>query len=285
MRQNSKENIDWSGTWVKRPFSHPERTIRIATSCSGIGAPEEALKQLGLNYEIVFAGDIDKYAKQSYFANHNITEDRWHDDIKTVDTTTYKDKVDFFVSGVCCQSFSRSNSTKRMGVDDPLRGDLYKSFIRIVNECKPKVFVFENVDDILIFPVKGEGITCWEKIRISLEKETGYDLHWQVMNARHYGVPQNRPRLFCVGFKEKTDFLFPAPIELKACLGDYLEKGVSHKNYLRQLTPDECIKLMGFGDFKKVVPGSQIVKQAGNSIVVSVLKALYLQMDISKYGI
>ena len=285
MEQNSKENIDWSGTWVKRPFSHPERTIRIATSCSGIGAPEEALRQLGLKYEIVFTGDIDEYAKQSYFANHSITEDRWHNDIRTVDATVYKDNVDFFVSGVCCQSFSRSNSTKRMGVDDPLRGNLYKSFIRIVNECKPKVFVFENVDDILRFPVKGEGITCWEKICSSLEKETGYDLHWQVLNARHYGVPQNRPRLFCVGFKEKTDFLFPAPIELKTCLGDYLEKGVPHKNYLRHLTPDECIKLMGFHDFKKVVSDTEVIKQAGNSIVVDVLKALYLQMDISKYGV
>lgn len=286
MKQNSKENIDWSGTWVKRPFSHPERTVRIATSCSGIGAPEEALRQLGLNYEIVFAGDIDEYAKQSYFANHSITEDRWHNDIRTVDANPYKDNVDLFVSGICCQSFSGINTTRRMGVDDPTRGDLYKSFIRIVNECHPKVFIFENVVGMMTLKVKGEGITCWEKIRSSLEQETGYDLHWQVMNARHYGVPQNRPRLICVGFKEKTNnFLFPSPIELTTCLGDYLEKGVPHKNYLRHLTPDECIKLMGFHDFKKVVSDTEVIKQAGNSIVVDVLKALYLQMDISKYGV
>ena len=284
MEQNTIDNIDWTGAWVKNPLSHPERKIRIATSCSGIGAPEEALKQLGLDYEIVFAGDIDKYAKQSYFANHNITEDRWHNDIRTVDATAYKGKVDMFVSGICCQAFSVC-STKRMGVDDPTRGDLYKSFIRIVNECQPKVFIFENVVGMMTLKVKGEGITCWEKIRSLLEKETGYDLHWQVMNSRHYGVPQNRPRLICVGFKEKTDFLFPAPIELKTCLGDYLEKGVPHKNFLRHLTPDECIRLMGFKDFKKVVSDTQIVKQSGNSIVVDVMKALYLQMDISKYGV
>lgn len=284
MKQNSIENIDWSGTWVNRPFSHPERTIRIATSCSGIGAPEEALRQLGLKYEIVFAGDIDKYAKQSYFANHNITEDRWHNDIRTLDATEYRDKVDLFVSGVCCQSFSGIN-TRRLCVDDPTRGDLYKSFIRIVNECQPNAFIFENVKGMMTLKVKDEGITCWEKIRSSLEMETGYDLHWQVMNSRHYGVPQNRPRLICVGFKEKTDFLFPAPIELSSCLGDYLEKGVQHKNFLRHLTPDECIKLMGFRDFKKVVADTQVVKQSGNSIVVDVLKALYLQMDISKYGV
>ena len=284
MKQNSIENIDWSGTWVNRPFSHPERTIRIATSCSGIGAPEEALRQLGLNYEIVFAGDIDKYAKQSYFANHDITEDRWHNDIRTVDATTYKDNVDLFVSGICCQAFSGC-STKRMGVDDPTRGDLYKSFIRIVIECQPKVFIFENVEGMMTLQVMDENITCWEKIRSSLEKETGYDLHWQVLNSRHYGVPQNRPRLICVGFKENTDFLFPTPIELKTCLGDYLEKGVPHRNFLRHLTANECIKLMGFRDFKKVVSDTQVIKQAGNSIVIDVLKALYLQMDISKYGV
>ena len=84
---------------------------------------------------------------------------------------------------------------------------------------------------------------------------------------------------------EDSNFLFPAPIELKTCLGDYLEKGVRHKNYLRHLTPDECIKLMGFRDFKKVVSDTQVIKQAGNSIVVDVMKALYLQMDISKYGV
>ena len=108
MEQNTIDNIDWTGAWVKNPLSHPERKIRIATSCSGIGAPEEALKQLGLDYEIVFAGDIDKYAKQSYFANHNITEDRWHNDIRTVDATVYRDMVDLFVSGICCQAFSLS---------------------------------------------------------------------------------------------------------------------------------------------------------------------------------
>lgn len=285
MEQNTLENIDWTGTWVKRPFSHPERTIRIASSCSGVGAPEFGLRGLGLRYEIIFAGDIDKYAKLSYFANHpGITEDRWHNDIRTVDATKYQGMVDLFVSGICCQAFSIS-STKRQGVDDPTRGDLYKSFIRIVNEVQPKAFIFENVVGMMNLKVKGEGITCWEKIRSSIEKETGYDLHFQVMNARDYGVPHNRPRLICVGFKDKTDFLFPCPIKLEKCLGDYLEKGVPHKNYLRHLTSDECIKLMGFKDFKKVVPDSQVIKQSGNSIVIEVLKALYSQMDISQYGV
>lgn len=278
MKQNCIENIDWSGTWVKRPFSHPERKIRIATSCSGIGAPEEALKQLGLNFEIVFAGDIDKYAKKSFFANHPITEDRWHNDIRTVDARPFKDKVDIFVSGVCCQAFSRS-STHRKGTEDPTKGILYQHFVRIVNETKPKCFIFENVEGML-----DDSLGDWEKIKTALEKDTGYDLHWQVLNARDYGVPQNRSRLICVGFKEKTDFLFPAPIELKTCLMDYLVKGVPHKNNVRKLTADESLRLMGFKDFKKVVSDAQLRKQAGNSIVVDVLKALYRQMDITNYG-
>ena len=112
----------------------------------------------------------------------------------------------------------------------------------------------------------------------------GYTSYYQVLNAKDYGVPQNRSRLICVGFKEKTDFLFPAPIELKTCLMDYLVKGVPHKNNVRKLTPDESLRLMGFKDFKKVVSDAQLSKQAGNSIVVDVLKALYRQMDITNYG-
>ena len=66
INQNTPENIDRTGTlWKERTFSHPERTITIGTSCSGIGAPEQALRQLGLNTKIMFAGDIDKNVKKS----------------------------------------------------------------------------------------------------------------------------------------------------------------------------------------------------------------------------
>lgn len=66
--------VDWGGL----EFGHPERKIRLATSFSGIGAIEHAFQRLGLNFEIVFAGDIDDKCKKSYFANYHISEERWH---------------------------------------------------------------------------------------------------------------------------------------------------------------------------------------------------------------
>ena len=102
--------------WTERQFSHPERKIRLATSFSGIGAIEHAFQRLGLNTEIVFAGDIDDKCKKSYFANYDIDESRWHSDIHTFDATPFKGKVDLFVGGAPCQAFSMVG--KRKGFDD-----------------------------------------------------------------------------------------------------------------------------------------------------------------------
>ena len=64
--------------WVNSKFKHPKQKIRIGTLFSGIGAVEHALERLGLNHEIVFAGDIDPFVKKSYLANHKISEKNWH---------------------------------------------------------------------------------------------------------------------------------------------------------------------------------------------------------------
>ena len=87
--QNTPNNLD-KEAWGSKEFVYPERTIRLATSFSGIGAIEHAFCRLGLKYEIVFAGDIEPKCKQSYFANYDITEERWHKDIHEFDATPYK---------------------------------------------------------------------------------------------------------------------------------------------------------------------------------------------------
>ena len=80
--QNSQDNIDFEHpNWKDKPFMFPERTIRIGTSFSGIGAIEYAFKRLGLNTEILFAGDIEPNCKKAYFANYRINEESWHTDI------------------------------------------------------------------------------------------------------------------------------------------------------------------------------------------------------------
>lgn len=215
--QNSKENIDWKGlSWVNRKFSHPERTIRLATSFSGIGAIEYALKRLGLNTKIVFAGDINRNCKTAYFANYNITEDRWHTDIHEFDAKPYKGEVDLFVGGAPCQAFSIVGEQR--GFDDT-RGTLFREFARVVKECQPKVFIFENVQGLF----KHDQGRTWEVIRKSFEDYCGYDVHYQLLNARNYGIPQTRERLYCIGFKKKTSFKYPAPIDLKYKMSDFLE--------------------------------------------------------------
>lgn len=276
INQNSVENIDWEGTlWRERIFSHPERTITIGTSCSGIGAPEQALRQLGLNSKILFAGDIDPNVKKSYFANYDITEEQWHNDMFKFDATPFKGKLSLFVSGICCTTFSRAGALA--GVKDKERGCLYTAFSRIVRECEPEVWIMENVENML----NSNKGSDWRIIKEELDT-LGYDIHYQVLNAKNYGVPQNRARLFVIGFKRPTEFLYPRPIRQEKVIYDILE---DTKEGLRQLTPREALRLQGFGEgFKIAVSDTYAYKQAGNSIAVPVLKALYQQMDITKYG-
>lgn len=128
--QNTKENIDWEGiSWIVKQFSHPEMTIRLATSFSGIGAIEYAMKRLGLKTEIVFAGDIDKNCKATYFANYDIKEENWHTDIHLFNAKPYKGKVDLFVGGAPCQAFSIVGDQR--GFEDT-RGTLFREFARVV---------------------------------------------------------------------------------------------------------------------------------------------------------
>ena len=226
--QNTKANLDDSNTdWREKKFSHPERTIRLGTSFSGIGAIEHALHRLGLNVDIKFAGDIDNDCKTAYFANYQINKDQWHTDIHNFDATPFKDQIDLFVGGAPCQAFSMRG--KRGGFEDT-RGTLFREFARIIIECKPKVFIFENVKGMLSHD-KGH---TWEVIKKTFEEDCGYQVYYQVLNGKNYGVPQSRDRIFCIGFKQETDFKYPAPIELKKTIYDYLESTIDEKYFLKE---------------------------------------------------
>lgn len=145
-KQNTEQNLDSSGiSWVDKTFAYPERKIRIATSFSGIGAIEYAFKRLGLNSEIVFAGDIEPNCKKTYFANYDIKDEQWHTDIKLLNAKPFRHKVDLFVGGAPCQAFSIVGD--QLGFADT-RGTLFREFARVVKECQPKVFIFENVQGL-----------------------------------------------------------------------------------------------------------------------------------------
>lgn len=215
-----------SDDWKERDFAYPERTIRLGTIFSGIGAIEHAFQRLKLKHEIVFAGDIDANCKKSYFANYDIKEEDWFTDVREFDAQKYKGKVDFIVGGAPCQAFSMVG--KRLGFEDA-RGTLFYEFARIVKETEPKVFLFENVKGLL----NHDSGRTWSVMHDIFE-ELGYDVHFRVLNSKDYGIPQNRERLYCLGFKKATEFEFPAPIELEYRMYDFLEDYVDTKYFLRE---------------------------------------------------
>lgn len=133
-------------SWKDLEFSHPERTIRLGTMFSGIGAIEHALQRLKLKHRIIFAGDVDANCKKSYFANYDIKEEDWFEDARTFDARKYKGQIDLLVGGAPCQAFSMVG--KRLGFEDA-RGTLFYEFARVIKETQSKVFIFENVKGLI----------------------------------------------------------------------------------------------------------------------------------------
>lgn len=223
----SQTPISTGGTcWRDIDFLYPEKTVRVGTLFSGIGAIEHAFQRLNLKHEIVFAGDIEPKCKASYFANYNISEENWFSDVREFDARPYFGKVDFVVGGAPCQAFSMVGH--RLGFEDA-RGTLFYEFARVVKETSPKVFLFENVRGLLNHD-KGR---TWQVMHDIFE-ELGYDLKFRVLNSCDYGIPQHRERIFCIGFRQKTNFEYPAPVDLEYRMYDFLEDFIDTKYFLKE---------------------------------------------------
>lgn len=235
--------------------------IRIGTVFSGIGSPEQALIRLGIPHEVVFACDngdriieydhkkefetiksfnnakekkeyVDNlyktktrktnFVQQSYIANYHIENDCFYQDVLLLDGTDYRNKIDIFVGGSPCQSFSIAGA--RGGFEDT-RGTLFFEFCRLVNEIQPKIFIYENVYGVL---THDNGKT-WETMQ-NVFNELGYHFSWQILDARDYGIPQGRRRLFVVGFKDENSFKqfsFPEKLDLPFTMQDFLEENLA----------------------------------------------------------
>lgn len=212
--------------------------LKLLTSFSGIGAPETALKSLGIPHRVVSSGDIDKYVKKSYLAIHKTEE--WHDDFTKLDYSKYEE-IDLAVFGIPCQSFSIAG--KGLGFEDT-RGTLFFNVADFIKINQPKCFVLENVKGLvshdsgrtfqtIIDVLSNGGGTVNGQMSLDVfEDGLGYHIYYQVLNTKDYGIPQNRERIFIVGFKEFTDFQFPKPFPLKLRLKDLLEDEVDEKYYL-----------------------------------------------------
>ena len=243
--------------WLVKQFAYPQRKIRLATTFSGIGAIEYAFKRLGIKHVILFAGDINDKCKESYFANYDIKEEQWHYDVHDFDAKLYHNKVDLLVGGAPCQAFSIVGDKR--GFDDT-RGTLFREFARIVKECKPKVFIFENVQGLL----QHDNGKTWDVIYNTFKDYCGYDVHYQLLNARDYGIPQTRERLYCIGFRKKTSFTYPAPIPLKYKMYDFLEDYAG-------------------GDYYDVEKNSKILSDNNEIKITEVSDKYYLTEKVARY--
>ncbi len=156
--------------------------------------------------------------KQSYMANYDVREEDFHWNVAFLDGRQYSGQVDLFVGGSPCQSFSFVG--KQRGLDDT-RGTLFYEYARLIDEIKPKVFIYENVRAVTTH----DGGRTWRKMQ-EVFKELGYSFSWDVLNAKNYGIPQNRERLFVVGFRNDLQlahpFLFPESIPLEKKMKDFL---------------------------------------------------------------
>ena len=156
--------------------------------------------------------------KKSYMANYELDEKDFHWNVAFLNGKQYEGQVDLFVGGSPCQSFSLVG--KQRGLEDT-RGTLFYEYTRLIDEMKPKVFIYENVRAVLTH----DGGKTWEKMQ-EVFKELGYVYNHAVLNARDFGIPQNRERVFVVGFRQdiapNKGFEFPQPIELKKKMKDFL---------------------------------------------------------------
>lgn len=202
--------------------------MRIGTLFSGgLATPEQALKQMGKAHEVVFACEFDKFARQNYKANHPIEDEHFHIDVNDMDGKQYNGKVDVIVGGSPCQDFSIAGL--REGIDGK-RGQLIWQYYRIIMEASPEIFIYENVKGMM--SDKG-GKTIADFLQVF--RESGYHCHHAVLNTKDYGVPQNRERVYIVGFKDVElyhRFQFAEKIKLEKRLKDVLESEVDEKYYL-----------------------------------------------------
>ena len=205
--------------------------IKLLSLFSGIGAFEKALDRLGINYELVNYCEIDKYASRSYAAIHNVSEDLNLWDVTKVDEKSLPKDIDLLTYGFPCQDISLAGKQKGLFNDDgsKTRSGLFFDALRIIEATQPKIAIAENVK-----PLIGESFKEQFKLILDSLSDAGYNNYYEVLNAKDFGVPQNRERVFIVSIRKDVDggFSFPNGFPLEKRLKDVLEETVDLKYYL-----------------------------------------------------
>ena len=190
--------------------------MAVQKELEALGSAWEARKEY---VDSLYAGlESRNKVRQSYMANYDLLDEHFHWNVAFLDGHQYTGEVDLFVGGSPCQSFSFVG--KQRGLDDT-RGTLFYEYARLIDEIKPKVFIYENVRAV----TSHDNGKTWEKMQ-EVFRELGYSFSWTVLNAKNYGIPQNRERLFVVGIRndlpQVSEFKFPEPIPLEKKMKDFL---------------------------------------------------------------
>ena len=208
--------------------------LKVLSLFSGIGAFEKALERQGIEYQLVNYCEIDKYASKAYSLIHNVSEQMNLGDITKINIESLNDNIDLVTFGFPCQDISLAGKQSGFEQDGkPTRSGLFFEALRVIEGTKPKVAICENVKNLTSKRFSKE----FSIVLQSLE-EVGYNNYWQVLNAKDYGIPQNRERVFIVSIRKDIDngsFEFPKPFELELRLKDMLEDQVDEKYYLKDI--------------------------------------------------
>lgn len=237
--------------------------MKILELFGGIGACSKALERIGVDYEIADYVEIDKYAVKSFNAMHGTNFEpqdvtKWDKDMQ----------VDLIMHGSPCQDFSVAGKNAGGDKNSGTRSSLMYETLRIVEKLKPKYVIWENVKNLLSKKHRHNFDAYIEAM-----SELGYVSKYQILNARDYGVPQNRERVFTISCRHDgdsqimgsflTQFNFPEPMPLEHRLKDILEDNVDERYYLSDeqtskiklsklnQSTDKCVRVGGLYDKEK----------------------------------
>ena len=200
--------------------------LRVFEAFAGYGSQSIALRNLGVDYEVVAISEIDKYAIKAYYALHDTDIPNLGDicKIKVEDIP----KHDLFTYSFPCQDLSVAG--KQAGLGKGTRSGLLYECEKIIEHCRPKYLLLENVKNLVGKKFKPQ-FDEWLQYLEGL----GYTNYWKVLNAKDYGVPQNRERVFVVSILgDHEPYKFADSIPLDKCIADILEDKVDEKYYLSE---------------------------------------------------
>ena len=201
--------------------------IKVIELFAGVGSQAMALRNIGINYEVIGISEIDKFAYKSYEAIHGKVKN--FGDITKINKLPYCDLLTYSFP---CQDLSIAGHRK--GISKDTRSGLLLEVERLLLKAKengtlPKYLLLENVKNL----VGKKFIKDFERW-LSFLNSLGYYSNWEVLNAKDYGIPQNRERVFVVSSLENMHYKFPKPVELKSKMKDLLEEKVDDKYYLSE---------------------------------------------------